>query len=87
MEADKKKLFKVLDPTFKPAGKNFFYDKKKDAKRHRDKLIEKGLKGIKISLGPDHNNHPLKRRHHGWNKGLHPKKGHKGKSSPFLNQR
>lgn len=72
------RLFQVRERGKKE--KVHFFTLKMQAKELRDSLIGKGQKDAYVELGPDHDNYYRNRQEVGWNRGRHPKKGHKGRS-------
>lgn len=57
-----------------------YFTIKTQAKEKRNELLAKGQKDACVEKGPDHEKHFNNRTRVGWNKGKHPKKGHKGRS-------
>jgi len=78
MPADQLRLFQVSELKVKSPH---FFTIKVQAKEKRNELRDKGQKDAHVSYGPDHHHHANNRPEVGWNKGKHPKKGHKGKSN------
>ena len=78
------RLFQVVEEKQKKTKikkKIHFFTLKAQAKEKRDFLINSGQKNACIEKGPDHDKHIINRPEAGWNRGKHPKKGHKGQKS------